>query len=235
MIAPYPDSKRKNKMSRELSLRKIILSLVGFVLLWAVLSDAWGYSEHLHFNGRTYVYAYFSKLVWAAPAGWLIIRFQKPLQFGPKELFSHPVWNKSLAITLGASVLYAAVMMFVTHRGFWFNPDVNPALELIKLALVGIVEETVFRGWGYNALSNAVSEKKAVLISAAFFIAVHWPAYIIKLLRFGTFDFAGILSQSIAALIWGILNCWLLKKGKTLWNPIIAHTVYDVLLVFFVG
>ena len=34
---------------------------------------------------------------------------------------------------------------------------------------------------------------------------------------------------------WGVIGCLLLKRGKTIWNPIIAHTVYDVVVVLFVG
>lgn len=29
--------------------------------------------------------------------------------------------------------------------------------------------------------------------------------------------------------------CWLFKKSKTLWNPILAHTIYDLTYVFLVG
>ena len=41
--------------------------------------------------------------------------------------------------------------------------------------------------------------------------------------------------QSIAAGVWGIVFCWLLKKSKTIWNPIIAHIVYDVFIIVFAG
>ncbi len=58
---------------------------------------------------------------------------------------------------------------------------------------------------------------------------------VIKLLRFGTFDFVGIIGQSSSALILGIVFCWLLKKGKTIWNPIIVHAIYDLMYVLLVG
>ena len=35
--------------------------------------------------------------------------------------------------------------------------------------------------------------------------------------------------------VWGIVFCWLLKKSKTIWNPIIAHIVYDVFIIVFAG
>ena len=101
--------------------------------------------------------------------------------------------------------------------------------------LVGFVEETVFRGWGYNALSATIPERKASLLSTVFFVLLHWPAYLVRFYRFGSINYSALLSQSLATLIWGFLFCWLLRKGKTLWNPIIAHVVYDVLTGLFVG
>lgn len=56
-----------------------------------------------------------------------------------------------------------------------------------------------------------------------------------ELFRFGTFDYAGILVQSFSTSLWGILACWLLKKSRTLWNPILAHFVYDFLLTILIG
>lgn len=77
--------------------------------------------------------------------------------------------------------------------------------------------------------------KKATIITTILFIIVYYPSYFIKLLRFGTFVFVGIIGQSSSALIWGIVFCWLLKKGKIIWNPIIVHAIYDLMYVLLVG
>ena len=96
-------------------------------------------------------------------------------------------------------------------------------------------KEIIFRGWGYNALVKVLSNRKAVAISALLFVLLHWPAYFIKLFRFGMFDCAGFLGQSFSALIWGILTCRLLKRFRSLWNPILAHSAYDLLCVLLIG
>ncbi len=215
--------------------RGILLSLFGFVLLWAVVSDAWGYSARLPFGQGAYVWAYLSRLVWAAPAIWLIARHGASLRFGKGELFSRPVWNRPLIVVLAASAVYVLGAMLATHGGFWLNPSVNVPLEVLKFALVGAVEETVFRGWGYNALSKVASDTKAAAYSTAFFVLLHWPAYFIRLCRFGAMDSSAWLLQSLSAAVWGVLCCRLLKKGKTLWNPVIAHAAYDALCALFVG
>ena len=223
------DSK-KNPM-----VQMILLSLAGFVLFWTIVTDAWGYSSHLAIHNGSYIYAYLSRLVWIVPAIWLIFRYSAFMRYDKKTLFSRPVWNKSLAAVLAISVIYAVGMMLVTHGGFWLNPSVNLPLEILKFVLVAIVEEVVFRGWGFNALAKSVTEKKAILYSTIFFVLLHWPAYFIRLFRFGTMDFAEWLIQSLTAALWGVVCCMLLKKGKTLWNPIISHFVYDVLYVLLVG
>lgn len=223
-------------MNHPLSLRKILLSLAGFVILWAVVTDAWGYSDcAFSFRYGTYLYAYLSRLVWAVPAFCLIVRFNESLYLNKKELFSPPRRNKSLAIVLGVTLLWAGGTMLANHKGFWLNKSINLPLEVIKYIIVGFVEEAVFRGWGYNALSKVTTDRKAVLLSTIFFVLVHWPAFFVKFCRFGTFDFAGMLMQSLSAAVWGVVFCWLMKKGKTIWNPIIAHAFYDLTFVLLVG
>ena len=220
-------------MKKHPDVKGILMSLAGFVLLWAVVTNAWGYSAFLPVG--SYTYAFISRVIWAAPAVWLIFRYTDYLTFSRRMLFSRPAGNRTVAVTLAASLVVALFSMFLSHGGFWLNPAVSIPTEILKLIMVGLVEETVFRGWGYNALAAVTSDRKAVLYSTVFFVLLHWPAYFIRLFRFGTMDAPALLGQSIAALIWGILFCRLLKNGKTLWHPIFVHIVYDVLIILLVG
>lgn len=223
-------------MEKRLSLHEILFTLIGFVFLWTIVTNAWGYSDHIfNFRFGDYIYAYLSRLIWALPAVLLIVRYSNSLRFSSTQCFSRPCLQKPLIIVMIASLICAVVMMLASHNGFWFNKEVVLPLEIIKFVVVGFVEETVFRGWGYNALAKVVSDRKAIIISAAFFVLLHWPAYFVKLYRFGTLDILGIASQSFSALVWGVVFCWLLKKGRSLWNPIIAHTFYDIIFVLLVG
>lgn len=132
-------------------------------------------------------------------------------------------------------ILWVIPAIILIHKGFFFNDSEILGLVIIKFMLVAFVEEMVFRGWGYNALVKNTTHIKATFITTILFVILHWPAYFIKLFRFGFFDFAGIIGQSTAALFWGIIFCWLLKKGKSVWNPIIAHALYDLSYVLLVG
>lgn len=222
-------------MKRNLTLQKILLSLLGFVILWTAVTDAWGYSDWFHVGYGSYIYAYFSRLIWVTPAIWLLIRYSDFLNYNNKKLFSRPVLNKSFVMVSSVSLFFILGSMIIKHQSFWRNSEINFSLEIIKYATVGFVEEIVFRGWGYNALSKVTTDRKAVIFSTLFFILLHWPAYFIRLYRFGTLDFSGLMAQSISAAICGAAYCWLLKKGKTLWNPIIVHAGYDMLCVLLIG
>lgn len=224
-------------MKKELDLKYIILTLVGFIIFWSTITNAWGYSEYLFVNNDigTYIYSYISRLIWVIPAIWLIIKYNDQLQYNRKELFSSFQLNKSFVLVVTVIFIYIIVGMLVNHHGFWLNSQVSLSLVLIKYMVVGFVEEIVFRGWGYNSLVPILSHKKAMIITTILFILLHFPSYFIKFWRFGIFDYTGLIIQSISALIWGAIFCWLLKGGKSLWNPILIHTIYDLMSVLLIG
>ncbi len=224
---------------KQISCKKIIFTLLGFIVFWSVITDAWGYSDWIFGNSPhiigTYIYGYFSRCLWVLPAIFLIIKYSNQLEVEKSKLYKHLTCDKPLMIVVVISLGYVVAGMLINHKGFWFNSEIILGLVIIKYIVVGFVEETVFRGWGYNSLAKIVSHKKAALISTVFFVLLHWPAYFIKLYKFGNFDFLGLIGQSSSALIWGFVFCWLLKKGKTLWNPILAHIIYDLTYVLLVG
>lgn len=223
-------------MKREITPHGVVISLLGFILLWTVVTDAWGYSAYLFLSDNgTYFYGYISRFVWVLPAIFLIITKNECLMLHRKELFSRPRLDRPFVVVLSAILLYCLISMLTAHNGPWINREVPFWLTIMRYFVVGCVEETVFRGWGYNALAKVLSNGKAVAISTLLFVLLHWPAYFIELLRFGTFDYTMYLMQSCAAAIWGILPCWLLKKSGTLWNPILAHSVYDFLFTILIG
>lgn len=226
-------------MEREISSKKIIFSLILFIVFWTIITDAWGYSDFIFNNSANnigiYIYGYVSRILWVIPAIYLIVKYNYNLSIDKKRLLSYPKVDKTLVVVLLLSICYVTVSMFLVHKGFFFDDSELLGLVIIKYMLVGFVEEMVFRGWGYNALVKNTTHIKATFITTVLFVILHWPAYFIKLFRFGFFDFAGIIGQSSAALFWGIVFCWLLKKGKSVWNPILAHALYDLSYVLLVG
>lgn len=91
-------------MKKELNSKYIVLILVGFIILWSIITNAWGYSDYIfknNFSGiGSYLYGYVSRFIWVLPAILLIIRYSNELKIKENELFSRPKFNKSLILTI---------------------------------------------------------------------------------------------------------------------------------------
>lgn len=49
-------------MKEKIDTRGVVISLLGFILLWTVVTDAWGYSSYLFSSDNgTYFYGYISR------------------------------------------------------------------------------------------------------------------------------------------------------------------------------
>lgn len=217
--------------------RLAIFSLLGSIVLWAVLTDAWGHSarifpEQLGKTGR-YQYGYLSRILWMSPALLLIFRYDECLFWNRKRLFSRPRAEPVFVIFLALTTVYALAAMAVKYRS-WHITDEDLPLLTVKLLIVAIGEEIVFRGWGYGLLKKVHSDAAALLLSASLFMGLHWPAYFVKLYLYGWFDWPGFVSQSISAFVCGALFAVMLKRSGTLLDPILAHFYYDWILEIFV-
>ena len=104
--------------------RNVVLSLLGFIVLWAAVTDAWGYSSYLFSSENgVYYYGYISRLIWMLPAV-LLISKDEYLTVSKRELLSRPLFNCEFLVVLSAIMLYSLVSMLITHKGFWINRDV---------------------------------------------------------------------------------------------------------------
>ncbi len=213
-----------------------VLSMTGFIALWAVVTDAWNYSAIL-FPARIlelckYLYGYLSRIVWMLPAFLLIRRFDESLFWSRKQLFSKPKTEPVFMAFIGFTTIYAFISMGINHHS-WHITGENLLFLTIKLLIVGIGEETVFRGWGYNLLKKVHSNSVSLILSAFLFAALHWPAYFIKWFLYGQFNWLGIVTQSLSAWFCGLLFGAMLNRSGTLWNAIAAHFYYDWMLEVF--
>lgn len=225
--------------TRKLSLAKVFLSLAGFILLWTIVTDAWNYSEIIFHAGKgslgKYVYDLMSRFIWAIPAIILIHFYAKDLPTKWNELFSNKPHIKPFIIVLAINTTYIIGSMIYIHGGIWINPNVNFIKDISKFVMVGFVEELVFRGWGLNALSAFMTERRANIVSTVFFVLLHLPAYFIKFYLNGTFPVAAIATQCIMVLVLGLIFGYLYNKGKSLWSPMILHFLSDFLSIMLIG
>ncbi len=209
------------------------------VLLWAVVSDAWGYSEHLLTNlpndWNRYIYGYISRLIWAIPFLLLIVSNKQKGSISSKEIFRFHFHWKSFLTVFVLSTMFVLVKMFFNHGGWWINPNIIFLQELSKYLIVGFVEELVYRGFGLNMLSSFLSERTAIVVSSSFFSAVHIPAYFIHWYCDGIFSLTELLIQVVTAFISGLIFGVVFSKSKSVWSSAIIHFWYDFIYVLFIG
>ncbi len=80
--------------------------------------------------------------------------------------------------------------------------------------IIPIVEEYIFRGLIYHRMKGYMSVRRAIVISAVFFGIYH-----------------GNLVQVIYGFLCGILLAWLYEKYGSLWAPILAHMLMNLVSV----
>lgn len=213
--------------------------LLVSVLLWAAVSDAWGYSKHLLTNlpndWNRYIYGYISRLIWAIPFLFLIVKEKHRETIQPEQIFRfHFHWNSFLTVFV-FSTTFVLGKMFFNHGGWWINPNIIFLQELSKYLIVGFVEELVYRGFGLNMLSNFSSGRTAIVVSSLFFAALHIPAYFIHWYCDGVFLLTPLISQVITVFIFGLIFGVVFQKSKSIWPVAIIHFWYDFTHVLFIG
>lgn len=125
--------------------------------------------------------------------------------------------------------------MYINHGSFWINHNILISQLLLKFLMVGFAEEIVYRGFGMNAFSAFMSERKANLLSAIYFIVLHFPSYLIHWYIEGTFAITAMLTQAVYVLILGLIFGYLFRKSKSILPPMIIHFWSDFASVLFIG
>ncbi|MBE0475667.1 MAG: CPBP family intramembrane metalloprotease [Coriobacteriia bacterium] len=94
----------------------------------------------------------------------------------------------------------------------------TPAGVAVTVALAAVVapvaEEIVFRGVLVTALARKRSEATAFVVSAALFAALHFNAFTL-----------------VPIFMLGVALAWLFLRTRTLWIPIAAHSVFNLVAV----
>jgi membrane protease YdiL (CAAX protease family) len=132
---------------------------------------------------------------------------------------------KSVAIGLLATSGYLVAVL-----AFQIPPSTVLIHEIVLLLgftfLIGLTEESVFRGYIQTKYHESLSQFKAVLLTGILFALLHIPSYIIS----GAFaNLIGIPSLILVGLILGFIR---VRTGN-IWGVIIAHATWDFYLFLF--
>lgn len=159
---------------------------------------------------------------WSGFAFLLIHCFGTKLNWNLKEILTKsPHWKtllKAIPIILGYYFICWGV------AGFRFSLEMNWLDYLLTVVGVGFFEESVFRGWFYNAWSTIVKEKYANIISATMFVFIHYPRWF----QLGRTT-GDIVYGSFYVFVLGVLFGVLFRKNRSIWTSAILHSVWDAL------
>jgi hypothetical protein len=97
---------------------------------------------------------------------------------------------------------------------------------LILSLLIGLTEETIFRGYVQKELKNHYKPIIAILLTSVLFAALHMPRMIFDI---GLFGLAGMISFTMIGLIIGLYRRYL----ESLSGVIILHAFWDYWLLIF--
>jgi uncharacterized protein len=173
-------------------------------------------------------------------------RFLKDATFGIRW----PPGRTRVGLAVVWGVLIGIIMLIVDHggdlmRGITPGARAHTAVDiagwlLFELLLVGLCEETLFRGLLLGVLQalspSRLRIRKFSLSTAGVTIAIMFA--LAHVLSFATQPWPVALGQQLYAVTLGILFAWLRENSGSLLAPIIAHSLSDfvesaaVLLLF---
>ncbi len=99
-----------------------VLSMGAFVILWAIVTDAWNYSallfsSFLPASGK-FIYACISRILWMAPAFLLICRLDHSLFWHRRQLFSKPKAEPLFLAFLVLTSVYVFGAMLIRYHAW---------------------------------------------------------------------------------------------------------------------
>ena len=128
-------------------------------------------------------------------------------------------------------MLYFVPVWLITTGNLWTGIDphyqgLNLVCAIVSMALVGVVEELVFRGLLFRGMLKEGSATSAIVVSALTFGIGH----IVNLLN-GQ-DTLETLVQIVFAVAIGLMFTLVYYKGGSLLPVIVAHSLIDVASIF---
>jgi CAAX amino terminal protease family. len=197
-----------------------LLYLLGFYATWT----AWvllGYPRLRLLGEQTFLYMLINvvvrALVWVLPI-FIYLRYVK--RVGPtRYLKLREHWRSGLLAAVMFSILN--FLFFMAQRGLPHlrAEGITWNSLLSTTFLIGFIEELPYRGFIFQQLNEWFSLSEAAVISSLLFVAIHLPGWI-SLHLFRT-------QAAIFIFVFGLLMVALLRYSKSLWAPIVSHSLND--------
>jgi membrane protease YdiL (CAAX protease family) len=207
-----------------------------FYIAWIVRATWFYYAVDASIQNETWQLAFsiFIKFIlWVLPAAAFVywLDRENPLE---KMKVNTPVHLDNLVLIASAGVFYFFIVFLFEY---WMSNRTlllliqTPLLKILSVlagtSLSPVVEELLFRGFVLYKLGEGFPFWKANLIQAFLFTAMHWPYWIWT---------NGLQTQlavtSVGIFILALFLGWVLKKGNSIWPPVLIHIVNNLLAAF---
>ena len=199
----------------------------SFLLYLVLFNAAWtawvllGYPHVRTLGEQTLAYALINigvrLVIWVVPVFAYLRYVDRVDPIAYLKLRQH--WRRGVLIALIFSLLNFGLTSLQHGLPHLRSAAITWNSILSTSLLIGFVEEIPYRGFVFQKLHERFSFVVATLLSAALFLAIHLPGWI-SLHLFNP-------ATAMFVFVFGILMVVLLHYAKSLWAPIISHSLND--------
>jgi CAAX protease family protein len=159
----------------------------------------------------------FRLLIWVLPVFAYLRYIDKVDVLEYLRLKKH--WRRGVVVGLALSVVNVLGTMARMGQPAWSSVHVTWNSILGTSILVGVFEEIPFRGFIWQKLLERFDAVTSTIISAVLFVGAHIPGWILL----------GSLTayNLVYIFVFGTVMAIILRYSKSLWAPIISHSLND--------
>lgn len=233
------DSKDIKLSSAKVTLITVFLTL--FILVFKVIGFYNFFSKFVSYDEiyGVSIYLNVTKVIWASIAFVFVVRYQRYLYSSISEMFDFKRINlKIISIYLVLMFFIDLIGTFVLYGKLPDASSFNFIGSIIDNFIVGLTEETIFRGSMFNLSIKTLGYMRSNIIQSISFMMAHLLPYCYWLLNGMSFSSStwNYLSMQLPfCLVSGFILGWIFNKTKSLWTTIIIHCFADVIGEFFIG
>lgn len=190
-------------------------ALLGIQALYA-----WTYTQSAYLRGAVGVPLACRLLVWTTPVlAYLAWQGRNPLR--ALRLWPDAARGLVWGIAFGVALLGANVAGHSLLAGaLTLNLQLSAGRWVNGIAMVGLSEEVVFRGWYLDSLSGRFGFARGNILQALLFVLIHCPGWYLL----GQFHLPGIAQLVITIWAFGLFTGWLLRRSRSLWTCMVFHS-----------
>lgn len=222
MLANSGSPRRASSNSALVGAVQFIGYLAFFYLAWTFV---WVYGVYPWANrtigDETLVYALINIIfrfsIWVLPVFGYLRYVDRVDVLEYLQLKRH--WRRGVVVGLTLSVINFVGTMARIGPPVWNSAHVTWNSIVGTSILIGVFEETPFRGFVLQKLQERFDFVTSVVISSVLFVGAHVPGWIML----GSLT----VSRTVYIFAFGSVMAIVLRYSQSLWAPIIAHSLND--------